>query len=137
MRKQSSAFVVRTVRLQSGERLPMLLDGSTGLPLFQPTLYALTEIRGRDRSSATIQQALRSVMALYFVLGRLGIDLEARLAERTLLQAGEIEEVARVLSSADGSSRAPRVASRRGGAAQSGVPGTPPYGRELGTGGAD
>jgi integrase len=73
----------------------MLLAGSTGVPLLQPTLYALTELRARNRSSSTIQQALRAVMVLYLVLERLGIDLQTRLAARKVLEAGEIEEVGR------------------------------------------
>ncbi len=95
MRKQPDSLLVRTVRLQSGERLPLLCSRSSGLPLFDPTLYSLTELRARNRSSATIQQALRGIMVLYLVLDRLGVDLEARLSERRLLEAGEIEEVVR------------------------------------------
>lgn len=83
------------VVLQSDERLPMLCSRSSGLPLFEPTLYAVTELRARNRSSATIQQALRGIMVLYLVLDRLGVDLEARLGEGKLLEAGEIEEVVR------------------------------------------
>ena len=93
MRKQRSEFSVRTVRLQSGERLPMLLAGSTGVPLFEPTLYAVTELRGRGVASATIKQSLQAVMVLCAALERLGVDLNARLADRRLLEAGEIEEL--------------------------------------------
>lgn len=94
MRKQKLAYTVRMVRLESGERLPMLVSKS-GLPLFDPTLYALTELRARNRSTATIEQALRAILVLRLVLDRLGVDLEARMAERKLLEDGEIEEVLR------------------------------------------
>lgn len=73
----------------------MLCSGSTGIPLFDPTLFALTELRARNRSSATIEQSLRSIMVFYLALQRLGIDLEVRLAQRKLLELGEIEEVVR------------------------------------------
>jgi integrase len=95
MRKQSNPYVVRLVLLKSGERLPMLCRRSTGLPLFEATLYALTELRAKNRASATIQQALRAVMVLYLVLERLGIDLNRRLEEGRLLELGDVEEVVR------------------------------------------
>lgn len=94
MSKQSNGYAIRIVRRESGERLPMLVSKS-GLPLFDPTLYALTELRARNRSTATIEQALRAIMVLTLVLDRLGVDLEARFAERKLLEDGEIEEVLR------------------------------------------
>jgi hypothetical protein len=79
MRKQANPFEVKTARLPSGERLPRLRSRATGIPLFQPTVWSLTELRGRNQSSSTIQQALRAVMVLNLVLERLGIDLDARI----------------------------------------------------------
>lgn len=95
MRKQINPYAVRTVVLASGERLPMLCARATGLPLFEPTLYALTELRARNRSTSTIDQALRGVMVLHHVLDRLGVDLDVRFNEGWLLAQGEVEEVAR------------------------------------------
>lgn len=73
----------------------MLCERSTGLPLYEPMLYALTELRARNRSASTIQQALRSVMLLRLVLDRLCIDLDARMREGRFLTLGEIEEISR------------------------------------------
>jgi integrase len=95
MRKQISPYLVRLVVLTSGERLPMLCRRSTGLPLFEATLYSLTELRAQNRSSSTIQQALRAVMVLCLVLDRLNIDLDQRLGEGRLLELGDIEELVR------------------------------------------
>jgi hypothetical protein len=81
MRKQTNPFAVRLVVFTSGERLPLLCRRSTGTPLFEPTVYAITELRAQNRASATIQQALRAVMVLYLVLERLKIDLDQRLGE--------------------------------------------------------
>lgn len=88
-------YVVKMTMFQTGERLPVLCDRLTGLPLFDPTLFSLTQLRGRNRSTATIQQALRSIMVLYLMLDRLGIDLKKRLGEGQLLDLGEIEELVR------------------------------------------
>jgi integrase len=95
MRKQSNPFVIRMVVLASGERLPMLCARETGVPLFEPTVWALSELRARNRASATIQQALRAVLVLNLALGRLRVDLDARLSEGRLLELGELEEVTR------------------------------------------
>jgi integrase len=65
------------------------------LPLHEPTLYALTELRAMNRSTSTIQQALRSVMVLYLVLGRLDVDLDQRMHEGRLLTLGEVDELSR------------------------------------------
>jgi integrase len=90
-----SRYAVRTVVLQSGERLPILLNSDTGSPLFEPTVYSLTELRARNRAAATIEQALRAVLVLYRFTHSHGIDLSARLAEGRLLQLGEIDELVR------------------------------------------
>ena len=95
MRKQNAPYIVRDVRLSDGERLPVIYPRSTGIPLFEPTLYAVTELRARNRSTSTIHQALRAVMVLELVLNHLGVDLTRRLRECRLLDIGEVEELAR------------------------------------------
>ena len=83
------------VVLASGERLPMLCARESGVPLFEPTVWALSELRARNRASATIQQALRAVLVLNLALVRLRVDLDVRLNEGRLLELGELEEVVR------------------------------------------
>lgn len=89
-------YVVRIVVLQTGERLPMLCSRASGIPLHEPTLYALTELRARNRSTSTIQQALRSVMVLYLAFDGLKIDLGQRFQDGRLLDLGEIEQIVRL-----------------------------------------
>lgn len=95
MSKQLTSFAIRTILCANGERLPVLIDRATGIPVFETVLYAVSELRGRNLASNTILQALRSVMILYIVLDRLGIDLNRRLAQVVLLSSGEIEEIVR------------------------------------------
>lgn len=45
-------YRVKTIVTSSGERLPILL-GYDGLPIFEPTVFSLTEIRSRNRASNT------------------------------------------------------------------------------------
>lgn len=79
----------------SGERLPVLL-GQDGLPMFEPTVFSLSEIRSRNRASNTIDSYLRSVMVFLLFLDLRKIDLEDRLDQGQLLSLGEIEDVVRV-----------------------------------------
>ena len=102
----------------SGERLPFLCARDTGVPLFEPTLYALTELRATNKASATIEQALRAVMVLHLALDQLGVDLDQRLEAGRLLDLGELERVARqcrmTLSSMAGEEKRPQSGPVRG-----------------------
>ena len=89
---------VRQIVLSSGERLPLLCDAATGQPLLEPLLYALTELRARGRSTATIRHAMEAVMLLLFVLGRMGIDLRSRLRAGLLFDPHELDLIVRSLS---------------------------------------
>jgi integrase len=88
-------YRVRTVVLTSGERLPVLL-GRDGQPMFEPTVFALTEVRGKNLAANTIGIVLRSVMVFHLFLDARGIDLDARLASGESLSLGEVEDLARL-----------------------------------------
>lgn len=90
-----SRYQVKTVVAASGERLPILL-GSDGLPLFEPTLFALTEIRAKNRAANTIGNSLRGILIFYLFLDLNGIDLRRRLTTGQLLSMGEIEDLVRL-----------------------------------------
>lgn len=85
-------YRVKTIVTSSGERLPVLL-GRDGLPMFEPTVFSLSEVRSRNRSSNTIDSYLRSVMVFLLFLNLRRIDLEDRLNHGQLLSLGEIEEL--------------------------------------------
>ena len=88
-------YRVKIILLTSGERLPILLDRN-GMPMFTPTVFALTEVRGRSLAANTIGIVLRSVMALHLFLDSRGIDLDGRLNSGELLSLGEVEDLARL-----------------------------------------
>lgn len=88
-------LAVRTLIAPSGERLPILLDRSTGMPVFYPNLYVLTELRQTNRASATMERALREIAVRHDFLCDTGIDLEDRLRDGSLLSLGEIDGLAR------------------------------------------
>lgn len=90
----ANPYIVRTLILASGERLPILMDTRVGKPLFAPTIYSLTQLRGRNLAANTIEQSLRSVMVLLLFLEQREIDLEARLRDGLILDMAEIESLA-------------------------------------------
>ena len=86
-------YKVRNRIFQSGERFPVLQNRETGIPLFEPTLFVLNELRSLNRASATLLQATRAVMVALQVLEYLKIDLSARFDEGRVLEVGEIESL--------------------------------------------
>lgn len=80
--------------MRDGERLPMLLRRSDGMPLFDPNVYALTQVRGRAQSSATIERHLRGIMHLLVLVEAKGIDLDERVRTGRLLAMHEIDALA-------------------------------------------
>jgi len=43
-------YRVKMIVTSSGERLPILL-GHDGLPIFEPTVFSLSEVRSKNRAS--------------------------------------------------------------------------------------
>ncbi|WP_369937284.1 tyrosine-type recombinase/integrase [Xanthomonas tesorieronis] len=88
------AFRVRIVVFASGERFPVLLD-EHGCPLFRPTIFALTQVRGRNLSTNTISNVLRAVVVLELFLAAQRIDIDSRLQYGELLSVAEVEGLIR------------------------------------------
>lgn len=72
----------------------MLCRRDTGLPVHSALLWALTELRATSLASATILQALRSVMVFHIVLDQLGVSLPTRMEQGQLLTLAEVEGLA-------------------------------------------
>lgn len=88
------SYRIKLVVTSIGERLPMLL-GREGAPVWGATLFALTELRARNRSSSTIENALRALIVLQLFLELRGIDLQKRMAAGTLLRQDEVDDLVR------------------------------------------
>ncbi|WP_047257901.1 site-specific integrase [Chromobacterium subtsugae] len=89
----ANPYRVRTLKLASGEHLPVLMDTRLGMPLFTPTIYSLTQLRGRDLATNTIAQGLRHIMVLLLFLEQREIDIESRFREGRILDLAEIESL--------------------------------------------
>ncbi len=87
-------YRLRTVVLVGGERLPMLLRRSDGVPLFDPTAYVLSQVRGRSQSAATIERHLRGIMHLQVFTEAEGINIDDRINSGRLLSIHELDALA-------------------------------------------
>jgi integrase len=67
------------------------------LPDFDATLWALIFLRGQSLASATIEQALRSIIVLYLIFRNRKIKLTERLRTGCLLDAADCEAIANAL----------------------------------------
>lgn len=83
-------FWIKTVLMETGERLPLLCSADG--PLFEPTLFAMS-LRTKSSASSTIQQAMRSVAVLQQTLDRLEIDLNQRIQQGKFLNLNEVDQV--------------------------------------------
>lgn len=79
--------------MQSGERYCLVVDRSSGLPVYYPNLYITTQIRNRGASFATMMAAASNlVMLLRFVENR-GIDLEPRFLSKDFFKPHELDDL--------------------------------------------
>jgi integrase len=78
----------------NGERLPLLVDSDSGVPLFLPTVYCVTTLRARAKAVNTIDQAVRAILLLHASANRQRIDLYARIGSGQALTLPEIDGLA-------------------------------------------
>lgn len=88
-------YAVKTLVLRSGERLPVLIAMATGAPLFEPSIYVLSEIWATNRASNTINHVLQSIMMLQFFLDSTGIDIQQRIRQGGGFRLNELNELVR------------------------------------------
>lgn len=86
-------FQVKTILLDTGERLPLLIERATGIPLFEPTVFTVSQLRARNLATNSILQAMRAIVVLHTMLAKNVIDLNRRLDEGLVLSQGEIDEL--------------------------------------------
>ena len=83
-------YLLKSVVFSSGERFINLFSPD-GWPMFWPTLWSITNYRGRGKSINTIETALRSVKCLYEYLDEAEINLDERIGQGMLLSLNELE----------------------------------------------
>ncbi|MGE0768195.1 MAG: site-specific integrase [Hyphomicrobiaceae bacterium] len=88
------ALRVKIALCSNGERLPLLTDVESGVPLFLPTVYCMTALRSRSLAVNTIDQATRAILLLYASTRSQGFELEERISAGRALNLSEIERLA-------------------------------------------
>jgi len=73
----AAGYRVKTVRFESGERLP--------------NLFLVTELRAAGLATNTLEHAARAVMIAHQVFRHLGIDIHDRINDGRLFTLGEVE----------------------------------------------
>jgi integrase len=89
-------YTVKIAVFESGERFALLLDHRTGMPVFDPTVFTMTEFRARNRASATIEQVLRALKVFLLFCEHRKIDLTERMHQGMLLELGEVDALAQL-----------------------------------------
>lgn len=87
----SAYYRIKTIVFPSGERMPLLLNRSTGVPCFDSNMFVLATARNCGKSTSTMQQMLRAISVLQVYLRSAGIDLKERMLEGCLLTLEEVE----------------------------------------------
>lgn len=89
-----SPFQIRTIPFENGERFPVMLNRESGMPLFLPTIYLVSMIRGKGGQVATLQLHLRAIKFLYTWGAQCSIDIDERFRSGDFLRLNEIDLLA-------------------------------------------
>ena len=87
------ALAAKHIVSADGERLKLLVDRSSGVPLFYPNLYVTSQIRGGAKSVATVQSFITSMKVFYSWCAEYSIDIESRWKSGEWLKAWEIDSL--------------------------------------------
>ncbi|WP_244179668.1 hypothetical protein [Proteus genomosp. 4] len=69
-------YGLTTFIMDSGERYCMVMNRSSGLPVYYPTLYLTTQLRNRWDAFSTMSATTSNLVVLLRFLDIRGIDLE-------------------------------------------------------------
>ena len=86
-------YRTRCIVFSSGERVPMLLGSSSGLPHWHATLFLTTQLRNNSKAPNTLAAVLAALRILLDWADAHSIDLEARFARRLWLLDPEVESL--------------------------------------------
>ena len=87
------SWSVRIAVLQSGERLPLLVQGPLGLPDPEVAEFALAKLRAERLAAKTISAYLRAIADGLAHFQRKGLCLDERIAAGSYLSTAELRKV--------------------------------------------
>jgi len=76
--------------------LPILVNNSSGQPLYHTTMYTMAKLRAKNQSTGTIEQSLRAITIFLIFLDSHEINFIERLKNGTILDLCEIDEITRL-----------------------------------------
>ncbi|MGV6826096.1 MAG: tyrosine-type recombinase/integrase, partial [bacterium] len=79
--------------MDSGERSCLVVDRSTGLPLYYPNLYLTTQLRNRSVAFATIEAEACHIVVLLRYLDLRNVDIETRFSKKQFLIGHELDDL--------------------------------------------
>ncbi|OCG69577.1 hypothetical protein A9G43_00670 [Gilliamella sp. Occ3-1] len=83
-----------TFVMDSGERYCLVINKTTGFPLFYPNLFLTTQVRNtKSNSYSSILSVANNLVVLLRFLERRGIDLEQRIINRTFFEVHELDDL--------------------------------------------
>ncbi len=86
-------YCIKTFIMESGERYCLLVDTTTGIPLFYPNLYVTTQIRNNSLSVSAMETALTSINVFLSYCDDEELDLEKRFIRRVFFTLPEIDGI--------------------------------------------
>lgn len=79
--------------MQTGERYCLLIEKSTGMPLYHPNLYVTTQVRNRSNSVASMEAALSGINVLLSFCDEHQVDLVSRFVKREFFAVHELDAI--------------------------------------------
>lgn len=88
-----SNVLLKSFVMTEGERYCLLVEKSTGLPLYFPTLFVTTQVRNRSLSLSAMQSALSGIAVLLKFMFERHEDIEDRFKQKQFLEINELDAI--------------------------------------------
>ena len=86
-------FVTTSFSMDSGERYCLVVDRTTGLPIYHPNLFITTQLRNKSDSFSTMLSAANNIAIFLKFLKDRNINLEERILCRDLFEGYELDDL--------------------------------------------
>ena len=85
--------LMKSFVMAEGERYCLLVEKSTGLPLYFPNLFVTTQVRNRSLSFSAMQSALSGIAVLLKFMFERDEDIEDRFKQKQFLEINELDAI--------------------------------------------
>lgn len=86
-------YIRKTFVMNSGERYSLLIEASTGIPLYYPNLYLTTQVRNRSLSHSAMEASLNGISVLIRYLDQKEENLESRFQNHNYFAENELDDI--------------------------------------------